>query len=74
MVQYDNLGQVKLAHAEDEIRYKIFTLDFILVSLFCFISDEKLDRIKGSREVSEVAGFFVFSHIRIMGCFRLGKG
>ena len=28
----------------------------------------------GSREESEVAGFFVFSHIRMMGYFRLGKG
>ena len=26
----------------------------------------------GSREESEVACFFVFSHIRIMGYFRLG--
>ena len=26
----------------------------------------------GSREVSEVAGFFVFSHIQMMGNFRLG--
>ena len=28
----------------------------------------------GSREESEVADFFVFSHIWIMGYFRLGKG
>ncbi len=27
---------------------------------------------KGSREKSEVAGFSVFSHIRMMGYFRLG--
>ena len=31
-------------------------------------------RIFGSREVSEASGFFVFSHIQMMGYFRLGKG
>ena len=30
-------------------------------------------RVLGSREESEVEGFFVFLHIRIMGYFRLGK-
>ncbi len=29
-------------------------------------------RKKRAKEESEVAGFFVFSHIRVMGCFRLG--
>ncbi len=28
---------------------------------------------KGSREESEVAGFFAISYIRMMGYFRLGK-
>ncbi len=32
------------------------------------------ERKFGSREESEVAGFFVFSHIRMIGYFRLGKG
>ncbi len=27
----------------------------------------------GSREESEVAGFFVFSHIQMMGYFRVGE-
>ncbi len=32
----------------------------------------KLTRNKGSREESEAAGSFVFSHIQMMGHFRLG--
>jgi len=32
------------------------------------------ERNFGSREESEVAGFFVFSHIRMIGYFKLGKG
>ncbi len=38
------------------------------VSILYFQPKEK----KGSREASEVASFFVFSHIRRMGYFRLG--
>ena len=38
------------------------------------ISDENFLTIFESREESEVAGLFVFSHIRMMGYFRLGKG
>ncbi len=31
-----------------------------------------VSKFLGSREESEVAGFFVFSHIRMMGYFRSG--
>ena len=34
-------------------------------------SDPAPEKKVGSKEESEVAGFFAFSHIRIMGYFRL---
>ena len=40
--------------------------------LFKSISN-RLKTESGPREESEVAGFFVFSHLRIMGYFRLGR-
>ncbi len=36
------------------------------------IDTKKMNRFLGSREESEVVGFFVFSHIRMMDYFRLG--
>ena len=44
---------------------------FIFNSTMFFINIFK-DRIFKSMEESEVVGFFVFSHIRMMGYFRLG--
>ena len=34
----------------------------------------QMTRMFGTRKESEVAGFFVFSHIQMMDYFRLGKG
>ena len=41
--------------------------------MFKEIYDFKYKKI-GLREESEVVGYFVFSHIRMMGYFRLGFG
>ncbi len=34
----------------------------------------KVNKVLSNGVLSEVAGFFKFSHIRIIGYFRLGKG
>ena len=50
-----------------------------ITNLYWLIFNEILEdffskKIFGSWEESEVAGFFVFAHIRMKGYFRLGKG
>ena len=46
----------------------------IVIRRFTSISVEIFNTKSGSREESEVAGFFVFSHILMMGHFMLVKG
>ncbi len=43
-------------------------------NIFVFIYLGILYKIMGSREEDEIAGYFVFSNIRMRGYYRLGKG
>ncbi len=44
---------------------------FKYIDIYMVGKDNLIDRIFGSREESQVVGFFVFSHIQMMGYFRL---
>ena len=50
----------------------IFSLKGRNNQLSCFTTNKRSNKNLGSREESEFAGFFVFSHIQMRGYFRLG--
>ena len=60
-LQQPNLGQV----------FKVIIRIPRGIGGFCIADFSEFDF--GSRELSEVSGFFVFSHIRMICCFRLGQ-
>ncbi len=66
------LGILRVKTMDDKLMYVQCTTNQMMINKSPLANQSRFNKSTGSREEDEVAGFFVFSHIRMGGYLRLG--